>query len=1296
MRRRSGRVACLDPLKTYPLVEGEIRPSGAGGAEPPATRRPDQLCVNPQRGAHASPMSCAPADRMIRCVMSRATRTFVATATSLAALGAATAQAFTGIPNTGPGADVVSGFGHVSAGPSLLGGLLAVPFDAAAADPVAAGALVSPATPEDDLRAALADMAGAATAIAADSARRRALDILEGNDSPALAKTAYHGIGLLNWQVKAQQVPAGGTVTIRQVRWGEHLVSDTWLLDFADPASAYSIRYEVVELGSAFGGELDPAPLLRDGTTAIGGQHSAIQPLAIDGNRDTGTTQSSRFTIARELGAVPEQSRSSVQAVTVAMPPPKLTSAILDPNLRSGHEAVATLKPATPEQITAARTAMGLPAGPATEADKLTAIGRLSDAAPEKQIWSQLRGLGDAPDATVDPAAADAYLNAAKAAGGATAELVSEMRTRTQLPAGIDPAGADVTVVLQNNEAYVSRTQLRLEPGAKLSVRVVNRDRLEHRVSALDLRDRKRILGATDWGEFGWSDVNLDLSPTLAPGEARTFTLDLAPRSFTLWVGDLGSGDQAGAAIAVDREVRQEALGFGAGTLPVHAAPAADGDVWVTLAGVDTIARVRPAATLAGSAVDLLPLPGGRRAIDSPAAPLAPSDATIDGNGIVWVTLASGNAIARIVPAQVQAGTSSGMTILELDACPADVCKPDVPPVPNEQPTRRPTRIKSYIDGRGNTVLWFVEAAASRIGAMRVTPDGTQLNQAHFECACRFPGSLDLGPEGSVWFTEVFENRIGRVVPDRTTPFSASAATVEHFNIPSAVAVEQPPLTAPVNTSLPLSLAVDGRNRVWFSQSSLSGAAYLNPAQAVPGTSSGFTEFHLPGSDFRSPAAPADVTVDRANSFWWVGEYGDQIEQRTSDGAQGVPAQGLRFRGSVRRGLTEGPVADAQGNLWVVESGGNVITRISGVTEGPLRPFGAPAGYEADTTADSVSGVRLRDTTSVDVRIVRAGAVVATATAPVTAGAFTVSRADWGAGDDQVRPDDVVRVISHGPFERAPLSFDVAKLSGAVRADGSLAGTALAGSQALSDRIAVTAAGTTSSAPINGGDGAWRIVPAGPLPQDAALSLSWSGATVAGTFRTVTSVAGAAPSPPAGDPAPGAPASGSLPAPPAGAAITATSAAPTTPTARDRACTAGHWLYGDARRPSVLLLGMTRPQVADCLGRPRATTAARGRRLERWTYARGLSLRFRAGRVVAFELRGSRLRTSRRRAGVGSSLAVLRRDLRGLRRDRRSGLQRALVRRADGRLADIRVRLDKSSRIRQIGVTLTSRGATAR
>src|SRR4051794_3506348 len=466
---------------------------------------------------------------------------FLAVATSahaLTTLGGAT------VPNTGPGADADAGFGHVAGAPNVLGDhLLGSPFDANDSDPgeaSAAAALLSPGTPENDLAAALDAMAAAPSASEAEDARRRAVDILEGNP---IGKKAYRGIPLLNWNPpsKVKTVPAGGTVEITQVRWGEHMVSDTWLLEFADPDQPFKIRYRVTELGSAFGGELNPTPLLSENGTPIGGQHSAIQPLGIEAGAELGTHQGNRFTDTRSLGAVPEQTRSAVQEVTVDMPPPRLVTAILDPSLRVGHESATTLLPAT----AARRAALGT--------DKRAAIARLADASPEKQIWSALDALPPQGDA--------GFLGAAHAAGGQLRDLVGAMRSRTELPAGIvaDP-GADATVVLQNNEAYMTRHDMRLDAGGSLRVQVVNRDGFAHTLTGFDLHKRNRIFGAWDWGEFDWSEAALQGgSATLEAGTARTFTITPASDTFAGWLRGPHSGGQAHAGVSLRPRGKQPA-----------------------------------------------------------------------------------------------------------------------------------------------------------------------------------------------------------------------------------------------------------------------------------------------------------------------------------------------------------------------------------------------------------------------------------------------------------------------------------------------------------------------------------------------------------------------------------------------------------------------------------------------------------------------------------------------------------------------------------------------------------------
>src|SRR3712207_2334872 len=117
-------------------------------------------------------------------------------------------------------------------------------------------------------------------------------------------------------------------------------------------------------------------------------------------------------------------------------------------------------------------------------------------------------------------------------------ELVGAMRSRTGLPAGVAAdAQADATVVLQNNEAYLSRRAMRLEPGATLRVQVVNRDGFAHTLKGLDLNSRDRMFGATDWGSFRWTERELvGGSATLAAGAARTFTITPADDAFAVWL----------------------------------------------------------------------------------------------------------------------------------------------------------------------------------------------------------------------------------------------------------------------------------------------------------------------------------------------------------------------------------------------------------------------------------------------------------------------------------------------------------------------------------------------------------------------------------------------------------------------------------------------------------------------------------------------------------------------------------------------------------------------------------------
>src|SRR4029077_19873710 len=264
-----------------------------------------------------------------------------------------------------------------------------------------------------------------------------------------------------------------------------------------------------------------------------------------------------------------------------------------------------------------------------------------------------------------------------------------------------DP-GADAALVLQNDEAYLSRRRLHLGPGESLTLSVTNGDGFTHRFQALELHDRTPAFGALDWGNFQWSQLGSDV--TLAPGASQTITLTPNDTSFELWLGDPDSGDQAALPLRLDRGPLRQSLQFTPDWAhPNHAAVDAGGNLWVSLGGVDALAEVTPADDLSAASEREFPLPGGDASFAT-GGKLDPHDIAVDGHGIVWAPLADGNSIARLEPADASAGSSNGIRVYPLSACPS--CEPAFPPEPGvvETPSSAPEQMALQEDGAGNTI----------------------------------------------------------------------------------------------------------------------------------------------------------------------------------------------------------------------------------------------------------------------------------------------------------------------------------------------------------------------------------------------------------------------------------------------------------------------------------------------------------------------------------------------------------------------------------------------------------------
>jgi len=194
---------------------------------------------------------------------------------------------------------------------------------------------------------------------------------------------------------------------------------------------------------------------------------------------------------------------------------------------------------------------------------------------------------------------------------------------------------------------------------------------------------------------------------------------------------------------------------------------------------------------------------------------------------------------------------------------------------------------------------------------------------------------------------------------DQSKPFGGTPGSIKHYNIPNPVREfvpgqnpntcgnpgqpACPPLVLPnpALTTLPHSVAVDRKGRVWYTGEASERVGYLDPAKAEQNTTKGFTDAPGPVNEFNRSLAPADLTVDAEGTVFFSDEYGDQVASATVDGAGQIHTK-FAFRPNARNSLTDSPLIDPQGNLWFLEAGANLITRVSGVAAGVPAPSRSP------------------------------------------------------------------------------------------------------------------------------------------------------------------------------------------------------------------------------------------------------------------------------------------------------------------------------------------------------------------
>ncbi|TMC35943.1 MAG: hypothetical protein E6J28_11210 [Chloroflexi bacterium] len=172
------------------------------------------------------------------------------------------------------------------------------------------------------------------------------------------------------------------------------------------------------------------------------------------------------------------------------------------------------------------------------------------------------------------------------------------------------------------------------------------------------------------------------------------------------------------------------------------------------------------------------------------------------------------------------------------------------------------------------------------------------------------PESITAGPDGNMWFTEFWTNRVGRLSP---------SGSLTEFSIPT-------------NDSAPRGIATGPDGNLWFVESTRSrpAIARITPAGVI-------TEFPIAGGD--SELYPYDIVSGPDGNIWFTESHGiARITVKGEISPISLP------QGSRPVKLVVAP----DGNLWYADAGKNAIVRLalSGATRAyPLpEPASNPVG----------------------------------------------------------------------------------------------------------------------------------------------------------------------------------------------------------------------------------------------------------------------------------------------------------------------------------------------------------------
>jgi streptogramin lyase/Tol biopolymer transport system component len=215
-----------------------------------------------------------------------------------------------------------------------------------------------------------------------------------------------------------------------------------------------------------------------------------------------------------------------------------------------------------------------------------------------------------------------------------------------------------------------------------------------------------------------------------------------------------------------------------------------------------------------------------------------------------------------------------------------------------EQPLDASTATR-VTNGRGAVA----NTEPSLAGSVEVTQDATEFG---LPSAGSAPWWITTGPDGNLWFSEYFGNRIGRITP---------AGTITEYGLPSG-------------DSRPRGITAGPDGNLWFTEYFGNRIGRITPAGTI-------TEYD---AGLSANSFPTDITTGPDGNLWFTETVGNRIGRITPGGT--ITEYALPSADSQPGGITAGP----DGNLWFTEAG-----RIGRITPtGTITEYAVGAGNSGD------------------------------------------------------------------------------------------------------------------------------------------------------------------------------------------------------------------------------------------------------------------------------------------------------------------------------------------------------------